>query len=175
MNDRIQQLGTDTPQRPSRQRLGTCISSAVWLRGTDRESGVDMVDSARPQFGWRPRPGWGTLRNVIRVPDEGDGISVVCMFIFDDASDSQPVKISDDNLGDKIGEYARGIHSGDRLSIKLTPELMRQAEETFAAINAMPNAERAMMFLSGNDLADDAGWSWTSEYRLVKAAAGLIT
>jgi hypothetical protein len=75
-----------------------------------------------------------------------------------------------------MGEYARGIMaSPGELTIRVFPALMIDAEQDmFPKINAMEPAKRAAMYARGGDIYEDCGWAWTPDYRLVKAAPGLI-
>jgi hypothetical protein len=136
-------------------------------------------DAKRPSdkasMGWRPRPAWGTVRNYVEVANDEDGTDIAFKFIFDDGSDSMPVILHNAVPIPDIGEFARGIKIGDnRLTIKVSAQAMIRAEETFQRLNAMAAGKRAFMFMDGGDIYQQCGWAWTPEYKLVKAAAGLI-
>jgi hypothetical protein len=74
-----------------------------------------------------------------------------------------------------MGEFARGIMPGpDELAIKVSAATMIEAENMFKRINGMEPAHRALMYGQGSDLHEDCGWAWTADYKLVKAAPGLI-
>jgi hypothetical protein len=51
---------------------------------------------------------------------------------------------------------------------------MTDAEEMFRRLNHMESAKRALMYKQGNDIYEDCGWAWTPDYKLVKAAPGLV-
>ena len=76
----------------------------------------------------------------------------------------------------ELGEYARGIMSPpDQVTIKVPATAMIDAEQNvFGEINRMKFAQRALMYAQGYDLHEDCGWAWTPDYRLVKAAPGLL-
>jgi hypothetical protein len=136
-------------------------------------------DAKRPSdkasMGWRPRPAWGTVRNYVEVANDEDGTDIAFKFIFDDGSDSMPVILHNAVPIPDIGEFARGIKIGDnRLTIKVSAQAMIRAEETFQRLNAMAAGKRAFIFMDGGDIYQQCGWAWTPEYKLVKAAAGLI-
>jgi hypothetical protein len=72
------------------------------------------------------------------------------------------------------GDYARGIFSDSTVNIKVGAETMDKAQKTFNNINLMEPAKRALFFMdSTTDLHEQAGYAWTPEYKLVKAAPGL--
>jgi hypothetical protein len=74
----------------------------------------------------------------------------------------------------EMGEYARGIMQGDNFTIKAPPGLMAEAKKTYQDINRMDLARRKRMFAVDNDLAGDAGWTWTPDYTVVPVAPGLV-
>jgi hypothetical protein len=132
--------------------------------------------STKAFIGWRPRPGWGTVRNYVEVVNDEGGTDIACRFIFDDGSDSVPIILHDAVRIPEMGEYARGIFIGDdELSIKVSAESMVRAEESFRKLNAMEAGKRALMFMDGGDIYEQCGWAWTPEYKLVKVAAGLVS
>lgn len=132
--------------------------------------------SNKPFIGWRPRPGWGTVRNYVEVANDEGSTDIACRFIFDDGSDSAPIILHDTARIPEMGEYARRILiEDDELSIKVSAQTMVEAEESFQRINAMEAGKRALMFMDGDDIYENCGWAWTPEYKLVKAAAGLVT
>jgi hypothetical protein len=131
--------------------------------------------SSKARVGWRPRPGWGTVRDYVEVARDEGGIDISCKFIFDDGSGSQPIILHNASSLPELGEYARGILSGENLTIRVgAADGMSGAEGLFERINGLEPGERAHMFMEGSDLAEDCGWSWTTEYKLVKAAPGLV-
>jgi hypothetical protein len=128
----------------------------------------------KASIGWHPRPGWGTIRNYIEVANDGGGTDIACKFIFDDRSGSVPMIWHNADIIPELEDYARGIYINDHLTIKAGAPAMISAEELFRKINAMETAKRALMFMDSSDLHEDCGWAWTHEYKLVKAAPGLI-
>jgi len=128
----------------------------------------------KARIGWHPRPEWGTVRNYIEVPNDIGGIDIACKFIFDDGSGSAPLVWHNSDPIPDLGEYARGVHAGDHITIKVSVSGMNGAENVFNQINGMDAGERALMFMDCSDIHEDCGWAWTHEYRLVKSAPGLI-
>ena len=128
----------------------------------------------KARTGWHPRPQWGTVRNYIEVPNDNGGIDIACKFIFDDSSGSVPLVWHNSDPIPEMGEYARGINTGDHVTIKVGASGMIGAEEVFNQINNMGAGERALMFMDCTDIHEDCGWAWTDQYRLVRAAPGLI-
>lgn len=128
---------------------------------------------APPQ--WQPRPGWGTIRDFEAVPNDHGGTDVRCRFVPDDGSD--PVVISSpDGLIPELGEYARGIlRDSNTFTVKVPPAIMVEVEKDMSReINEMEPTKRALLYAQGNDAFEDCGWTWTPDYKLVKAAPGLI-
>lgn len=124
---------------------------------------------------WRPRPGWGTVRDYATVTNDHGGTDIACKFVPDDGS--QPVRlVARDTVMPEMDEYARGIMTGPgNLTIRVPAAGMIDAEENvFNEINKMELAQRARMYAQGYDLYEDCGWAWTPDYKLVKAAPGLI-
>jgi hypothetical protein len=123
---------------------------------------------------WRPRPGWGTIRDYKAVPNDQGGTDVTFRFVPDDGSD--PILISSpDGAIPEAGECARGIMvSPGHLNIKVAAASMAAEHTIFEQINAMEPAKRAVMYEAGSDVYGDCGWAWTPDYKLVKAAPGLI-
>jgi hypothetical protein len=74
----------------------------------------------------------------------------------------------------EMGEYARGIMRGKCLTIKVSAQGMAEAERIFQRINQMELSECKAMFADRSDVDGDAGWTWTPNYTLVKAAPGLF-
>jgi hypothetical protein len=136
---------------------------------------VGSPSSATPPP-WRPRPGWGTVRDYAVVANEHGGTDVSCRFIPDDGSEPIPCVMHDASPVAEMGEYARGIMaSPGELTIRVSAASMIDAEQgMFSKINAMEPAKRAAMYTHGSDLYEECGWAWTPDYRLVKAAPGLI-
>ena len=132
--------------------------------------------SLTPPRQWRPRPGWGTVRDYAAVINDHGGTDVSCTFVPDDGSEPIPCVMHDAGPIPDIGEYARGIMaSPDGLTIRVSAASMIDAEQdAFAKINALEPAKRAAMYAQGGDIYQECGWAWTPDYRLVKAAPGLI-
>ncbi|WP_300610523.1 hypothetical protein [Trebonia sp.] len=123
---------------------------------------------------WQPRPGWGTIRNYLEVPnDEGIGIDIVGKFIFDDGSPAEPLVWRNTAPRPEVQEYSRGVYADGHLTVKAPASLLLGAEEMFQNINSMEAAKRALVFMDHGDLYE-FGWAWTPQYRLVKAALGLF-
>jgi hypothetical protein len=111
----------------------------------------------------------------VAVTNDHGGTHVTCRFVPDDGG--EPVRlVFRDTVMPEMGEFARGIMTGpDNLIIKVPPAGMIEAEETvFGEINKMEPAQRALMYARGYDLHEDCGWAWTPDYKLAKAAPGLI-
>jgi len=125
---------------------------------------------------WRPRPGWGTVRDYAAVSNDRGGTDVSCRFVPDDGSESLPLVFRDATPMPEMGEYARGIMpSRDQLTIKVPAAAMIDAEQSvFKEINELEPEQRARFYAQGHDLHEDCGWAWTPDYKLVKAAPGLI-
>jgi hypothetical protein len=154
-------------------------SPEVNARRSPRDPAVPHVDShasaslSRPPP-WQPRPGWGTIRDYVVVANDHGGTDVACMFVPDDGSEPAPIVLHDSNMPE-LGEYARAIMpSSDELTIRVSAAVMTDAEDSFRRLNHMEPAQRALMYKQGNDLYEDCGWAWTPDYKLVKAAPGLI-
>ncbi len=123
---------------------------------------------------WRPRPG-GTVRDYTVVTNDDGGTDTACSFVPDDGG--EPVQLlSRDTVIPEMGEYARGImRDHEELTIKASAAAMIKAEQNvFRVINEMAPAQRALLYAQGFDLHEDCGWTWTPDYKLVKAAPGLI-
>jgi hypothetical protein len=129
--------------------------------------------SNKAYIGWRPQPGWGTVRRYVEVPGGNGKIDIAFHFVFDDGSGTRPTVLSDTYPRAELGEYARGIFLGDEVLIKIGADGMAQAEDTFERINRLEPGERALMFMDSSDLHEQCGYAWTPEYKLVKAAPGL--
>jgi hypothetical protein len=74
----------------------------------------------------------------------------------------------------ELGEYARGVMQGDNFTVKVSVDSMAQAEANFQRINRMDLFKRKVMFADRSEIDGDAGWSWTSDYTLMKVAPGLL-
>ena len=74
----------------------------------------------------------------------------------------------------EMGEYARGMVRGKGLTIKVSVQGMAKAERIFQELNQMELSKRKAMFANRSDIDGDAGWTWTSNFTLVKAAPGLL-
>lgn len=140
---------------------------------------VEQHDVGQPSeapLPWQPRPGWGTVRDYVAVTNDDGGTDVRCRFVPDDGSDPVVLSFQDAALMPELGEYARGIMSSDdELTIKVSAATMIDVEQNaFKRINDLGTAERAVMYAQSGDLHEDCGWEWTSDYKLVKAAPGLI-
>jgi hypothetical protein len=124
---------------------------------------------------WRPRPEWGTIGDYTTTMNSSGGVDVKCIFIPDDGSTPIPLSFHDPHMPE-LGEYARGIMpSHDQLTIKVgASDMWRAEQEVFPKINALDRAKRAQMFAEGNNINEDCGWAWTADYKLVKAAPGLL-
>lgn len=129
---------------------------------------------SQPPPPWHPRSGWGTIREFVAVPDSHGETGIRCRFIPDDGG--APVELDlPDTAIPELGEYARGVmRSPDQLSLKVSSARMTDAERAFERINAMDPMKRALMYGQGGDIYEDCGWAWTSGYKLVKVAPGLI-
>lgn len=76
----------------------------------------------------------------------------------------------------ELGEYARGVMRREDVTIKVSSASMAAAEhDIFQKINQLQLSDRKLMFANRNDIDEDCGWAWTSEYRLVKVAPGLLS
>jgi len=144
---------------------------------------------------WTARSGWGTVRRF-EQDDDGD---CLYWFVFDDGTEVGPFECSADDLpGQQLGEYARGINVLAKelwsqlpaqvvrqmeelagiphgLKLKMSVQMMREIEEMAAKHNAMPQTAREHVFESEHSrrVFADAGWAWTTDYSVVKAAPGL--
>jgi hypothetical protein len=135
-------------------------------------------DSAKPKVDkplqWWPRAGWGTVRGYRIENNQGGRVSLSFYFVPDDGSEPRQVVLTNTVPMKELGEYARGIMRGDNFTVKVSVESMARAESLFQQINGMEFSERKAMFADRTDIDGDAGWSWTSDYRLVKVAPGLL-
>jgi hypothetical protein len=73
--------------------------------------------SSKASIGFRPRPGWGTVRDYIEVKNDHGGVDVACRIVFDDESEPQPIIIKDVTPNPKFGEYARGRYDGNKFDV----------------------------------------------------------
>lgn len=125
---------------------------------------------------WRPRPNWGTVRDYFTVANDHGGTDIGFHFIPDDGTERIPITISDceESVLSVMGEYARGkMDSETDLDIKVNAQMMKDAEALFERLNDMELVKRALIYSDHIDLAEDCGWAWTGEYKLVKVAPGL--
>jgi hypothetical protein len=124
---------------------------------------------------WSPRAGWGTIRGY-QFQSTGNGrANLRFYFVPDDGSQPRLFDLADMAPLDGMGEYARGVMRDGELKIKVDAETMLQAEQTLhGKINLMDLVARKAMFADGNDVYEDAGWAWTPDYKLAKAAPGLL-
>jgi hypothetical protein len=139
------------------------------------QGGSEMAQLHDAPPPWRPRSGWGTIRDYAVVTSEHSGTDVKCQFVPDDGS--EPVQLTFHGTPmPELGEYARGIMAdGNRLTIKVPADGMIDAEKNvFGSVNKMKLAQRQQIYALGNDIHEDCGWAWTPDYKLVKAAPGLI-
>jgi hypothetical protein len=152
----------------------TSVTATRPRRRAPRASAAKAPSSETPPR-WQPRPGWGTIRDYTVITNEDGSTDVRCRFVPDDGSEPVPI-ISHAIPLPELGEYARGIMSDqDQLTIKVPPAAMVEAEQTiFREINEMEPAQRQQMYAQGLDLHEDCGWAWTPDYKLVKAAPGLL-
>ncbi|SEK47752.1 hypothetical protein [Streptacidiphilus jiangxiensis] len=136
-----------------------------------------MSTNLEPPPPWRPRPGWGTVRNYHTIPNDHGGVDIAFRFIPDDGSASTPVALADTEFNPAmlpaIGEFARGIMHGTNLTIKVPPDGIAESEALFREINSLELAKRALMYSERTDLAEDCGWTWTEDFTLQKAAPGI--
>jgi len=110
---------------------------------------------------------------VVVANDHG-GTDVAFRFVPDEGGEPVPIVLHDSNMPE-LGEYARAtMPSGDELTIRVSAASMTEAEEMFRRLNHMEPAQRALMYKQGDDIYEDCGWAWTPDYKLVKAAPGLI-
>jgi hypothetical protein len=131
------------------------------------------LSSKRPSA-WRPRPQWGTVRDYVLVTNDHGGTDTAFRFIFDDGSEPIPVVLHD-TVNPALGEYARGIMpSREELTIKVNAATMMDAEAMIQKMNELEPAQRALMHTEHADFTEECGWAWTPDYKLVKAAPGLI-
>jgi len=124
---------------------------------------------------WHSRPGWGTIRGYVTTPNSRGGTDVRCKFVPDDGGAAVELVLQDTAMPE-LGEYARGVMlSPGQITIKVAAVSMADAERNvFERINAMEPMKRALMYAQGNDIHEDCGWTWTPDYKLVKAAPGLV-
>ena len=141
-------------------------------------SGVQLSEPPPP---WQPRPGWGTIRDYMVVLNDHGGTDIACRFIFDDGSSPTPVVFHDvSSPVAGMSEYARGVLEAgnepgqEEIIIKVDVATMTRAEDMFQKINNMEAADRVLMYADSTGTFDQFGWAWTQEYKLVKAALGLI-
>lgn len=114
------------------------------------------------------------MRNY-RIQDNGHGTAIVSFLLVpDDGSQPQPFELPGSVPVSEMGDFARCILHGDNLTVKVSAATMADVEQTFCKINQIPLAKRRLMFADRSDLDGDVGWTWTSDYTLVKAAPGLI-
>jgi hypothetical protein len=130
--------------------------------------------SNKAYIGWQAQPGWGSVRNYVEIPTEDGQLSIAFKFVFDDGSGSQPAVMSDPSRIPELAEYARGIFADDHITIKVGAEAVARAERMFNEINLMEPAKRALLFMDSTDLHEQAGYAWTPDYKLEKAAPGLM-
>lgn len=149
---------------------------AEHVPGTVSEQSVQDAKrvSNKASIGWRPRPGWGTVRNYTEVANDEGGLDIAFKVIFDDGSEPMPMVLHDTTRMPELGEYSRGIMGDDEFTVKLRPGSLAEAEQIFHEINAMEPGKRALMFHESTDLHEDCGWAWTPDYKLVRAAPGLV-
>ena len=173
----LEDLGVSTADEDA-DGIGSSAHASVGAtppqrRGSPGNSGGAPSPEAPPR--WRPRPGWGTIRDYTFITNEHGGTDVRCRFVPDDGGEPVPLTYEDITVPG-LGEYARGIMSGQGdLTIKVPAALVAEVEQTiFREINEMEAAQRREMYTLGNDLHEDCGWAWTSDYKLVKAVPGLI-
>ena len=115
------------------------------------------------------------MRDYVVVTSDHGGTDIACRFVPDDGA--KPVElVFRDIVMPEIGEYARGImRDREELVIKVPATAMIEAEQdVFRVINEMEPGQRALLYAQGHDLHEDCGWTWTPDYKLVKAAPGLI-
>jgi hypothetical protein len=84
-------------------------------------------------------------------------------------------ELADEALLPGFGEYARGLWRNGAVSIKVTSANMARAERACGTVNGLDLQARKTMFAERSDVYEDAGWAWTSDYRLVKVAPGLLS
>ena len=135
-------------------------------------------NTAKPDIGkspkWWPRGGWGTVRGYRSENRQNGRVDLSFYFVPDDGSKPRRIELTDTVPRKEIGEYARGIMQGDNFTIRVSVEGMARAESLFKQINEMEFSKRKAMFADRSDIDGDAGWSWTSDYTLVKVAPGLL-
>ena len=133
---------------------------------------VPGLNGEPPQ--WWPRSGWGTVRDYAVSHDEYGRSKLAFKFVPDDGGEVVPIELMDTSLVVELGEYARGIMRDGNITLKVSAESMRRAEDTFQRINQMERAKRELMFADRSDIDGDCGWAWTSDYMLVKVAPGVV-
>ncbi|MFJ5532440.1 hypothetical protein [Streptomyces sp. NPDC093261] len=149
------------------------------VRGQQRS--VPQTSYSAPPPPWQPKPGWGTVRHFTAVKNDHGGTDVAFRFIPDDGSKPFPVTLHDCTIPE-LGEYARGIWTSDPadLLIMVTPATLADLEETvFPRLNSMEPVNRALLYTEtsaqGNDFVEMVGWTWTADYKVVRAAPGLMS
>jgi hypothetical protein len=149
------------------------VPQSSFTASTGREIPAYKPNASQP-LNWRPRAGWGTVRGY-RIENSQNGrVNLSFYFVPDD--DSQPRRVTLTNTApmSELGEYARGVMQSNNFTVKVSIDGMAQAESIFQRINRMDLSKRKAMFANRSDIDGDAGWSWTSDYTLMKVAPGLL-
>lgn len=155
---------TITPQAPTPTRPRKKASMGP------NDPGTQVSNSPR----WWPRAGWGTVRGYRMKNRDNGNVDLSFKFVPDDGSEPRWIRITDTAPMNELGEYARGLMQGDHVTINVPPESMAEAEGIFQRINQMELSKRKSLFTNRSDLAGDCGWTWTSDYTVVKVAPGLF-
>lgn len=163
----------DLSDEPALAELLRAVDLGELGESAEIEDAGEVSRTAPP---WQPRPGWGTVRDYVSVTNDHGGTDVSCRFVPDDGSEPIQLSFQDAAPLPEMGEYARGIMpSDDQLTIKVPASAMIDVEQNvFKDINNMEPADRTRMYAQIGDLHEDCGWAWTPDYKLVKAAPGLI-
>jgi len=160
-------LTATTTSDGSRSAVGEEAPSDIPIQSTSDVTGPPP---------WQPRPGWGTIRNYVTIANSRGSHDATFHFVPDDGGRPHPMTVRDVDIPE-IGEFARGIinANGDNVMIHVSVKVMREAEDLFHRINGFELDKRSKMYDPQITLAQDCGWTWTSEYKVVKIAPGVTT
>jgi hypothetical protein len=124
---------------------------------------------------WRAQPGWGTIRDYVAVTNDHGGTDIRCTFVPDDATAPISLSLRDSHIPG-LGEYARAtIDPSQRLTVKVSASAMHSAERgVFRRLNEQPQPQRIEIIRKYSDVCQRYGWTPTPDYKLTKAAPGLL-